>query len=385
MGTTSTTTGMKPRHQSNGDTDEIRADIENTRERMDGTLDELSERLKPRHLLDEVLDYFQSRRERGEPDGERVKEAASHAKHAAADAGRTVIRQIKQHPVPAMLIGAGLAWLLFESDDDETATRKGYAELYSDEAAREYYSQQGGGYKQMPLLESEEAHPGPESYALPSHYLDDENDSGGGMIQGLKEKGAHLRERGAELKEKARRSMTRARQGAAEHTEEWRERAAEMGSEWKHQAEDAYHEGVEKFKQTADEHPLAVGVGFLALGVLAGILIPSTRKENEIVGPTRDRLVERTREAASEAVERGKHVAESVVAAARHEAEEQGLTPEHLKHAGSRVLESVKTVAREEGISPEALKEKARAVSSEAKNTASESTQKQAQEFKSNV
>ena len=51
MDTTTTSTRMKPRHQPNGGgSEDIMAGIEQTRAHMDDTLDELSERLRPRHL-----------------------------------------------------------------------------------------------------------------------------------------------------------------------------------------------------------------------------------------------------------------------------------------------------------------------------------------------
>ena len=376
MGTTSTATSMKPRHSSNGGAEDIRAGIDQTRAQMDGTLDELTERLKPRHLLDDVLDYFQSRRERGAGDGARVKQAAGHARDSAADAGKVVIRQVKRHPIPALLMGAGLAWLLLESDDE----KEGYAELYSEDAAEQYYADQGGEYTGTPILEGEESGPaavGPESYALPSHYSADGDSEPGRM--------SHLKEKSAQMRARAAAKMHRARRRSSERAAQWRERAGEKGAEWKGQASDAYSQGAEKFKETAHDYPLAVGAGFLALGVLAGMLLPSTRKENELVGPARDRLVRRTREAADEAIYRGKHVAESVVEAARAEAQEQGLTTEALKEKGAHVVDSVKSAAREEGLTPEALKRKARAVAAEAKDTAREESSQQAHELKENV
>ena len=44
----------------NASSEEIRSDIKGTRRDMDETLDELGERLHPRHLLDEVIDIFRS-------------------------------------------------------------------------------------------------------------------------------------------------------------------------------------------------------------------------------------------------------------------------------------------------------------------------------------
>jgi hypothetical protein len=84
--------------------DAIRSDIERTRAQMDNTIDLLSSRLKPRHLVDDVLRIFQS--------GEDADEGA--ARRTIREAGVHAAAKLKQNPVPATLIGAGLAWLLFQ-------------------------------------------------------------------------------------------------------------------------------------------------------------------------------------------------------------------------------------------------------------------------------
>ena len=38
-----------------------------------------------------------------------MKRAAGQVKESAGMAGRTVVDQVRQHPIPAMLIGAGIA------------------------------------------------------------------------------------------------------------------------------------------------------------------------------------------------------------------------------------------------------------------------------------
>lgn len=373
MDTTPTSTGMKNRHGGNGDSEDIKAGIEETRSHLDDTLDALSERLRPRHLLDDLLDYWHSRRSSGRGDGHKVKRAASHMKHQVTDsagqAGRTVVRQVRAHPMPAVLIGAGIAWLLMERDHDEE-----YEYVYEDdhlEGGYAEYEEAGyGAIKPMP------PGPGPESYALPQHYS--EGEGGEGKIRQFKEKGAHLKERAGETWQKARR-------GTARRTEALRRRAGERGAEFKDQARHKYQQGVQTFKHTADEYPLAVGAGFLALGVLAGMLLPSTRKEDELVGPSRDRLVHRARDVAEDAVERGKHVARTAADTAKAELEAQGLTPEAIKQKSAHVMESAKSAAREEGVTPSSMKEKAQTAATHVKDATKEDAKRQQEELKHQV
>src|SRR3954452_16309484 len=86
----------------NVSTDEIRSDIKGTRRDMDETLDELGERLHPRHLLDDVLDLFRS-----SPSGNASRDQIARTSKRV---GRTVATELKEHPLPALLVGAGLVW-----------------------------------------------------------------------------------------------------------------------------------------------------------------------------------------------------------------------------------------------------------------------------------
>jgi hypothetical protein len=56
-------------------------------------------------------------------------------------------------------------------------------------------------------------------------------------------------------------------------------------------------------------NPLAAAFGALAIGFLAGLLIPATPAENERLGPVADQVKQTAREAAQEAVDKGKAMA----------------------------------------------------------------------------
>jgi gas vesicle protein len=83
-------------------------------------------------------------------------------------------------------------------------------------------------------------------------------------------------------------------------------------------------EKVGRIKDTAERNPMGLAVGAAAIGFVAGLLIPSTRVENEHVGEMSDRLVEAAKETAGDAVERGKQVAQDVAETAKESGREQG-------------------------------------------------------------
>lgn len=79
-----------------------------------------------------------------------------------------------------------------------------------------------------------------------------------------------------------------------------------------------------RLKRTAESNPVGLVIGGTAVGFLAGLLLPSTRVENERLGETADRVKEVAREAGHEAVERGREVAQEATQAAVETARERG-------------------------------------------------------------
>lgn len=88
----------------------------------------------------------------------------------------------------------------------------------------------------------------------------------------------------------------------------------------------------------AQENPLGLAIGSVAVGFLAGLLIPATKVENERIGPVADQLKEKASEIGSEAVQHGKAVAQEVAQSAQETAKEAG-----QEHAG-RFQESAQDV-----------------------------------------
>src|SRR5688500_11968230 len=71
-------------------------------------------------------------------------------------------------------------------------------------------------------------------------------------------------------------------------------------------------QGAKQAVGMAKENPLGLAIGATAVGFVAGVLIPTTRVEDEKIGPMADQLKEQAKETGQEAIERGKHVAQDV-------------------------------------------------------------------------
>jgi len=67
----------------------------------------------------------------------------------------------------------------------------------------------------------------------------------------------------------------------------------------------------------AQDNPLGLAVGAVAVGFLAGMLIPSTRVEDDNLGSISDDVIERAKETGQEALEHGKQVAQDAAQTAK--------------------------------------------------------------------
>jgi gas vesicle protein len=70
-------------------------------------------------------------------------------------------------------------------------------------------------------------------------------------------------------------------------------------------------------KSVAQENPLGLAVGSIAVGFLAGMLIPSTDVEDRKIGPIADDVKDKARETGQEALEHGKQVAQDAAQTAK--------------------------------------------------------------------
>jgi gas vesicle protein len=82
--------------------------------------------------------------------------------------------------------------------------------------------------------------------------------------------------------------------------------------------------GARRAVGVAQENPIGLALGSVAVGFVAGMLIPSTRVENEKIGPAADQVKEGLKETGQEALERGKEVAQEAADSAKETIQERG-------------------------------------------------------------
>src|SRR5437588_223661 len=99
----------------------------------------------------------------------------------------------------------------------------------------------------------------------------------------------------------------------------------------------------------AQENPLGLALGAVAVGFVAGMMIPSTRVENEKLGPMADQVKERAQETGQAALEHGRQVAQDVAQTAKDAGQQaaQQVT-ETAKDSGQQHAQEVKGEAQDQ-------------------------------------
>ena len=342
--------GADQRSRMDGrDADALRTDIERTRGRMSDTLDQIGERLNVNRIKGEVRDTV---REQVQETKDKVRAAtigraqnmARNAADSANDARHSLMHTIRENPVPAAMVGIGLGWLMMGSRRERKSLEHRQGHLRTDFAggaivgAGSENTYAAGGY----YADQHTDH----AVSTDTGYTDDR-----GTMDRAKEKASSLghsvKDRASEVKEGARHVAGDVAERTRHVAEDVRDRARNVAStvsERTHEMVDGVGERTQRMayrtRSTIDDNPVAMGAVALAVGLAAGMTIPASRREAELMGPTRDRVIDRARSYADETREKVQRVASEVVDDARIAA----------RDAVEEVRESAKEAAREEGL-----------------------------------
>jgi hypothetical protein len=105
-------------------------------------------------------------------------------------------------------------------------------------------------------------------------------------------------------------------------------------------------QGARRAVGVAQENPIGLALGSVAVGFLAGMLAPSTRVEDEKLGELSDQVTERIKETAQEAGERGKQVVQEAAQSAKEAAQQSGEEhAEELKQSAQKKADETKQTA----------------------------------------
>ena len=275
---------MRTASGSRENSDEIERDIARTRADMDETVSEIQRRLRP----------------------ERLRREAKHAvrdtfRDTAQGARNHMFDTIKENPVPSVLAGLSIGWLIAKGSSSSSQDR-----YEGDRYVRTY--PRGGRYYEREDYGREPYYAGRRGGAYREERYYDESDDY--RYADYDESGARH-----EDNDEGRSASERAGDAASG--------AQQTAKRYGHQAQRQARRAASRSEEMMEDNPLAVGAATLALGAFAGLLLPSTRKEDELMGETRDRVVHQAQSAAQETAERAQHVAEKTAEDAKETAKEE--------------------------------------------------------------
>lgn len=306
----------------------LREDIAETRSDMSATISALEERLDPsevkqkigeelQHVEDRVrvvvreqMDDAEQKIKKGLAEARDtvksdIKEAVSGAKRAvrAATLGKvedlatdigdkmndtrdTLVNTIRSNPIPAAMVGVGLAWLLMNRSNSASRRRSGEYEDGDPSLIEERAMTEGQNMKDAMRQRVRGA-----SEAA-GNALHGASDAVTGLTHRATDAASHLVDQAGDAATSVAHGARRAATSVAG--------GARRGAQRMEQG----------FQHTLHENPVAVGAAALALGAVVGYSLPRTDREDALLGPARDRVLHRASDAAHDAADAVAHLAE---------------------------------------------------------------------------
>jgi hypothetical protein len=333
---------------------EIEREVRQQRADVERTLDAIQERLSPGQLVDQAMTYLRQ--------------------GGGAEFVGNLGHSVKQNPLPVALIGVGVAWMMAASarrngDPGRSYWAEAYDEYeeYDELEDLDTYDSSAYGAGDYPYAATppgtassaglNEAGPGATINPATGAFTASEDewsreDEGPGLGERARAAAAGARDKADELRRRARDAASDAKASVGELGEKARAGMARAGRTMsagagrsRSYARQYGRRARQSFVHTLNEQPLVLGAIGLAVGAALGSALPSTTREDRLMGDTRDRLKRRATEVGREQMARAEAAAGAAYEAGRDEAERQGLTPEGGKSALDAAREKVERVA----------------------------------------
>lgn len=343
--------------------DGIERDIDQTRHRIDSTLDALSQKLSPNRLAAEALDAVRAN---------------------GGEFAGNMLRTAKENPVALAMLAGSFAWLMMSdrrrhAEPHRAAAHDGshaYARPDPGGAAGPYAGTGAApGYPVAGRHADAPAGPaavhsagsgpdaglgstsGPSTADRARSMAGSAGEAAGSAVHGAADAAHRAGQAAKDAAGKAggaaagTASAARAAAGSAADSvraaaHDLRDGIGGVGRAVGERSAEAYAGARDVTRRAGEflaENPLMVGAIGLALGGLVAAVLPATRREDEWLGETGDRVRGQAAEAVREAAREGRQVAEAAAGSAAEEARRQKLTPEE---AGRSVQQTAEQVAR---------------------------------------
>lgn len=342
---------MADRQRSSED---IRAEIERTRADMDETVQQIGYKLSPGQIVDQVWDRMRT-----------------------GDAAGSMMEVVKQHPMPSLLMGLGLGWLVYEKtgmSEGEKLRRK-----YGDDIGPGTYAPAEG---RVGPYRGEELGYGTDDGGVGERLhgaLDSARETASGAADKVGDAAASVKSGVSSAASSVRDGLRSVAEKTGERAHHLRERADEVRGRAGERASELSSRARQGVTHAYDEQPLALGAVAFGLGLASGLVAPSTRFEDEALGERADRFKGEVRRTGSELYESARRVADEATHAAKDSFTRQGVVDE-LKTRARAVAEEAKLAARNaierDGVA-ETLKNRVRAIATDTRDAARDAAERE--------
>jgi hypothetical protein len=314
--------GARPGALSDSDPERIAADIEQTRGEMTETIDAIQHRLDPERITGQAVDAATEMTAQAKDAAKEVtvqardaavevtvqaRDAAKEVTRYAIDEAKTAVREladqaktsvrastvgkvehmaaytrdsaqvagndlmgvIRQNPIPAAIVAAGIGWLWMQRTNGSNGNDR----------RSDYLAHTGhqGGYRESA-----------GQMAGQAQYLAGEAIGQAQQLAG--QKVGEAQHAAGQMK------------GQAQHfTHQVTGQAQDAAGQMQYRAKSAV--------QGMSMDPLAIGALGLALGAVTALIIPETQREHQFMGETRDKMMERVQEMGGETIDKVQRVA----------------------------------------------------------------------------
>jgi ElaB/YqjD/DUF883 family membrane-anchored ribosome-binding protein len=382
------------------ETAEIRAEIEQKRADISETIDEITQRLSPGNLVSQATDSVKETArdtvhrvsETASDTARRVAGTASETASQVADSsrrvGRRAVYQVREHPwsAGAMLAGIGAAawWMMSRRsnggveewdvddyteeslyyDDDQFTVERGnrFVNVVRDNPVPIALTTIGIGW----WMWNQRAVSRRVTYGsgYPASSFDSTWDSRSGYGAAGAEAGTYRRfdsERGvwvggeegeattervksavSDASDRARDTLSSATERARETMDDVTGKTRQAASRAQQQIGQYSRQAKSQLQHWMEQNPLAVGAVAMAVGAAVGLALPETRREQELMGDARDRVVDNAKAMANTAVDRATEAAQNLVGTAKDAANTTSSTANTAQDAISRASQAAK-------------------------------------------
>ena len=229
----------------------------------------------------------------------RIERVASNTGASANEMRSSMMTTIRENPVPAALAGIGIGWLLINRSGSSSSAGQQTGSSVSSQA------NQAVGQAQQTV-----------------------GQAAGSAQQAAGQVAGQAQQAAGQVAGQAQQAAEQVQQTTGQVVDQVQETASQVAEQVQQHAQQARG----RLEQMVMENPVPIGALALAIGGAVGLAVPGTQREQQLMGETRDRVVERVaetvQETAQDTMEKVQRVAEEAGEAVEKEARYQGLAPD---------------------------------------------------------